>query len=171
MSTGSKKKMDIASLTSSIKKTMKHTEDDVARDVVTERDKALQAFQEQFLGVKKEPEPKPKPKAKPKEPQRKKLSRPEKKEKVSNAKVDLNGKLFTLMARQDLTSTEKLMIIFIKNVDCNGDGLKISVRDLAKAMGINKNTALDTMISLEMKAILEKKSTPRGTYLKVLDTL
>lgn len=166
MSTGSKKKTDIASLTSSIKKTMKHTEDDVARDVVTERDKALQAFQEQFLGVKKESEPKPRQK----EPQRKKLSKP-KKTKASNTKIDLESKILILIGRQDLTSTEKLMIIFINNVDCSGDGLKISVRDLAKAMGINKNTALDTMISLEMKNILEKKSTPRGTYLKVLEVL
>ena len=168
MPTGSKKKTNMASLTSSIKKTMRHTEDDVARDVVSERGKALQAFQEQFLGVKEE---NTEVQRKAREPQRKKLSKPKKSMSDFDAKIDLDDESLIFFSRQDLTSTEKLMVIFIRAVDKGGQGLKISVRDLAKAMGINKNTALDTMISLEIKNIIEKKSTPRGTYLKVSDKL
>ena len=44
------KKLDIDSLSSSMKDSLKHKDDEVSRGLMEEREKALKAFQEHFMG-------------------------------------------------------------------------------------------------------------------------
>ncbi|OAA31346.1 hypothetical protein AT15_07565 [Kosmotoga arenicorallina S304] len=138
------RKLDMDSLTSMIKKTVRNDDD---------RKKALEEFEEEFYGKKKN--------------SKQKLLKPEKRLRKSNLSAE-NDTFSVFLSRKDLTSTEKLMLIFISHASTDKEGMSISVRALASSLGINKNTALDTLISLELKGIIEKKSTPRGTMVKLL---
>ncbi len=169
------KKLDIESLSSSMKDTLKHKEDDVARDLMEEREQALKAFQDHFMGKPKEDRTLPPASESSRSNRGKRKARRLSKERVSR-KADTSIRFdsikdnadLDLFSRVDLTSTEKLLIMLLQKIDPDRSGIRISVRNLAETLGVNKNTALDTMISLELKEIIEKNSTPGGTILKLL---
>lgn len=170
MANQKKKKLDTDSLSSSMKESLKHSQDEIGRDLMQEREKALRAFKEQFMGEKVEKRSDSEEEKPTRERGRvRKLSKPEGTK--GEATVDFSGieagDKLDLFARTDLTSTEKLLLMLLEKLDPHGKGVRMSVRSLAAALGINKNTALDTMISLELKEMVLKESTPRGTVLKL----
>ncbi|AKI97145.1 hypothetical protein [Kosmotoga pacifica] len=138
------RKLDMDSLTTLIKQTVRNNEND--------REEALKEFEEDFFGRK--------------EKSRRKLVKPTRKTRKVNLSKDKSS-FEQLLERKDLTSTEKLMLIYLKRAT-KEEEITISVRTLAGALGINKNTALDTLMSLEMKRLIRKKSTPRGTLVRLL---
>lgn len=163
------KKLDIDSLSSSMKDSLKHKDDEVSRGLMEEREKALKAFQEHFLGKTKETDP-------PVETRKGRKTGKRLTKGKSKVAADKGLQLFDrirerydldLFSRIDLTSTEKLLILFLQKIDPERNGVQISVRNLAAALGVNKNTALDTIISLELKEIISRSSTPRGTALRL----
>jgi hypothetical protein len=152
-----------------MKDSLKHKDDEVSRGLMEEREKALKAFQEHFMGKTKETDP-------PVETRKGRKTGKRLTKGKSKVAADKGLQLFDrirerydldLFSRIDLTSTEKLLILFLQRIDPERNGVQISVRNLAAALGVNKNTALDTIISLELKEIISRSSTPRGTALRL----
>jgi len=139
------RKFDMDSLTSMIKNTVRSNNDD--------REKALEEFENEFYGKLKN--------------RKKKLLKPEKRTREKSV-INEKSAFSSFIGRKDLTSTEKLMLIYLSHTSSKKDGVSIRIRSLASALGINKNTALDTLMSLELKGLIEKESTPRGTLIKLL---